>query len=217
MLYTAEAARSQMVRQQVRCWDVLDPTVLAVLEAVPREDFVPAAYQRVAYADAAIPLGHGQYMLKPIVEGRLLQALELQPHERVLEIGSGSGYLTACLARLAAHVTSLEIEPELAASARRQLAGLGIGNAEVLTADAFATPAQPYDAVAVTGSLPLYRGEFDACLRPGGRMFLVEGTAPLMKAWLYRRAPAGELQREWRFETSVPPLRNAPLPGRFRF
>ena len=155
MSMNVEDARTQMVNQQVRAWDVLDPAVLSVLAQVPREQFVPPRFRNLAFADTEIPLGGGQVMMTPQVEGRLLQALAIRGTDRVLEVGTGSGFLTACLARLGSRVTSLEILPELADTARRNLRGVATWNAEVRTEDVFQyRPAEPWDVIAVTGSVP---------------------------------------------------------------
>lgn len=213
-----EAARTQMVRQQVRAWDVLDPVVLDVLARVPREDFVPTAYRGLAFADTAVPLGHGQSMLTPQVEGRLLKALALKPTDRVLEIGTGSGFVTACLAALAAEVQSLEINPELAGQARRTLSAHGVRNAEVLTEDVFRyTPPGRFDAIAVTGSVPTYDHRFQEWLAEDGRLFLVVGEVPLMEALLVRRDRTGVMDQTALFETEIPVLLNAVAGERFRF
>jgi protein-L-isoaspartate(D-aspartate) O-methyltransferase len=153
---TTEQARFNMIEQQVRPWAVLDQRVLSVMRALPREAFVPDAYRGLAYADIEIPLPGGSTMLAPKVVGRLLQALEIRDRDRVLEIGSGTGYVTACLAQLGQRVVSLEIDPDLAEGARERLAALGVGQVEVITADALAgdAPGAPFDAIAVTGSMP---------------------------------------------------------------
>lgn len=217
MNYTPQEARERMVRQQVRCWDVLDPRVLDVLEALPREAFVPPAYRGVAYADTQIPLAHGEVMMAPSVEGRLLQALDLAPGDEVLEIGCGSGFLTACLARLGGRVTSIDIHADFVDLARRQLAAQGIENCDLRVEDAFARSDETrYDAIAVTGSVPDYRGEFDDWLKPGGRLFLVEGSGTLMEALLLVNGGAG-VRRESLFETVLRPLLNAPARPGFRF
>ena len=217
MIYTPQFAREQMVRQQVRCWEVIEPRVLQALAVLPREDFVPDAFRGVAYADAEIPLPHGQRMMTPSVEGRLLQALELTPLDQVLEIGTGSGFLTACLARLGAHVTSIEIHQDLVAAARAKLAQLGLENCELQAADAFAyKPPTRFDVIAVTGSIPSYAGQFDAWLKPGGRLFLIEGQGEMMEALVFRRID-DKMLREALFETYIPPLFNAPVPQRFAF
>jgi len=213
-----DAARQQMISQQVRAGSVLDAQVLQVMSEVPRERFVPAAYRRVAFADTAIPLPGGQEMLTPQVAGRILQALAITPADRILEIGTGSGFLSACLARLGAQVTSLEIRHELADAARRALHGAGATNCEVLAQDAFAwQPPGPFDCIAVTGSLPLPDTRFQEWLAPGGRMFVVVGQPPAMEAWLLKREEHGAVLGESLFETSLPPLDHAPRPDRFAF
>jgi protein-L-isoaspartate(D-aspartate) O-methyltransferase len=213
-----EAARIQMINQQVRAWDVLDATVLQVLGEVAREDFVPPALRALAFADTAIPLPHGQCMMTPQVEGRLLQALAVRPAEQVLEIGTGSGFLAACLARLGGHVTSLEIFPDLADGARRALAAAGAGKVEVVTADVYAwQPAESYDCIAITGSLPVYDPRFAAWLKPGGRLFVIVGEAPVMDARLVRGGADGSFISESLFETVITPLINAVQPEKFVF
>ncbi|MDP2322469.1 MAG: protein-L-isoaspartate O-methyltransferase [Gammaproteobacteria bacterium] len=213
-----EAARNQMVNQQVRAWDVLDPSVLAVLATVPREQFVPPRYRNLAFADTAIPLRGNQVMMTPQVEGRLLQALAIRGPDRVLEVGTGSGFLTACLGRLAASVTSLEILPELADEARRNLRTVSTWNAEVLTADVFSyRPDAPWDVIAVTGSVPAPDERFQHWLADGGRLFIVTGEDPLMHARLVTRQGPDRWVTTILFETSLPALLNAPLPPRFKF
>lgn len=213
-----ETARTQMVTQQVRAWDVLDPVVLGVLSDVPREFFVPARYQALAFADTGIPLPCGQVMMAPQVEGRMLQALGIAPGDSVLEVGTGSGFITACLARLAAGVTSLEIHEELAAAARDRLEAVGTGNAEVVTADVFRhVPGRSWDVVVLTGSLPVYDPRFEQWLAPGGRLFAIVGERPVMDARLVRRLGDSEWARESLFETVIPPLLNAPSAGKFTF
>lgn len=213
-----ESARQQMVNQQVRAWDVLDTAVLKVLSVVPREKFVPRAYQSLAFADTAIPLPGGRKMLTPQVEGRILQALEVAPTDRILEVGTGSGFLAACLARLGAHVTSLEIRPELADAARGALREAGVQNCDVRTEDVYRwRPAGQFDCIAVTGSLPDFDARFQEWLAPGGRLFVVVGTPPVMGAWRVRRGQDGGFIRESLFETVLEPLDNAPQPERFVF
>jgi protein-L-isoaspartate(D-aspartate) O-methyltransferase len=213
-----EAARTQMVNQQVRAWDVLDPAVLGVLAQVPREDFVPARFRSLAFADTSVPLGHGQFMLTPQVEGRLLQALAIRATDRILEIGTGSGFLTACLAALGAEVVSLEINPDLAGQARRALSGQGVRNAEVLTTDAFGyVPPGNFDVIAVTGSLPAYDRRFQDWLSVGGRLFVVVGEAPTMEALLVQRIAPDEWTEIALFETEIPALLHAAAGERFKF
>lgn len=218
MSMNLEVARTQMVNQQVRAWDVLDPAVLAVLAQVPREQFVPPRFRQLAFADTAIPIGAGQSMLTPQVEGRLLQALTIRGTDRVLEVGTGTGFLTACLARLADRVTSLEINPELADTARRNLRGVSTWNAEVRTADVFQyRPDEPWDVIAVGGSVPQPDERFQRWLAPGGRLFMIVGEAPLMQACLVTRTGPEQWATATLFETSVPALLNAPSPSKFRF
>jgi protein-L-isoaspartate(D-aspartate) O-methyltransferase len=207
-----------MIEQQVRAWDVLDPRVLELLRRVPRERFVPASQRFLAFADAEVPLPQGQHMLRPSVAGRALQALELTGTENVLEIGAGSGYLTACLAAGAQHVQSVELFDELTEMARGNLAALGIGNAEIATADATQTIGDKrYHAIAITASLPLYDPRFERHLEIGGRLFVVVGEAPVMEARLVRRRSEDVWVTESLFETVVDPLINARRRESFAF
>ena len=205
-------ARSNMIEQQVRPWDVLDQRVLDVLAEVPREAFVEPERRGLAYSDFPLPIGHGQRMLKPVVDGRLLQALSPRVDERVLEIGTGSGYLTACLARLGAHCESLEIVPELAASAAARLAELGVANARVREQDAAAEwdMEARYDAIAFGGSLPEIPPRYRERLAVGGRLFAILGRAdrPTMTAVLLTRVREDGWTTEQLFETRVEPLVN---------
>jgi len=216
-MHTADV-REQMIEQQVRAWDVLDGRVLEVMRRVPRELFVPPEQRYRAYADVEVPLARGQHMLRPSVAGRLLQALLPQPGEAVLEIGAGTGFVTACLRAMAAQVRSLEIFPELADAARRNLAALGMRDVEVLDADALnADSGARYDAIAVTASLPLYDARFERMLTPGGRLFVVVGEAPVMDARLVRRTAEDAWCLESLFETVIDPLVNAVRPAGFTF
>ncbi|HSR64187.1 MAG TPA: protein-L-isoaspartate O-methyltransferase [Xanthomonadaceae bacterium] len=209
-------AREAMVEQQVRPWDVLDTRVLEVLAQLPREDFVPEAYRALAYADLALPLAHGQEMLKPVVEGRLLQALGLRPGDSVLEVGTGSGYLTACLGRLAREVVSLELHPDLAEAARARLAAHGLdGNVRIEAADALHYRTERrFDAVCVTGAVDAIPPRFLEWLAPGGRLFVVQGRAPAMSAVLVRNE-AGARRIDSLFETELPYLEGATPPPEF--
>ncbi len=220
-----ELARFNMIQQQIRPWEVLDDRVLDVMGTIPREAFVPDAYRGLAYADIEIPHGEGQVMLAPKVVGRLLQALKVQPNDRVLEVGTGSGYLTACLSRLGAKVISLEVNSAVAAAARERLARLGFDRIEVRVADALDGPTKggPFDVIAVTGSVP----EIDALrevlrvledqLTVGGRLFCVIGEPPAMEAWLTTKVAGADLRRESLFETCIPALANCPAKPAFVF
>ena len=211
-------ARENMVEQQIRPWDVLDLRVLELLARLPREIFVPDAYKALAYADLEIPLSDGRKMLKPVIEGRLLQALSLQPGEDVLEVGSGSGFVTACLAELAREVVSLEIDPALAARARANLDTAGLGsNVRIETADVFAWQTErKFDAICLTGAtdtLPLHLLNW---LRPDGRLFVVHGRAPVMEAVLVRGSVNAPLI-ESLFETELAYLDGAAPAPQFKF
>ncbi len=208
-------ARELMVEQQVRPWDVLDTRVLGVLATLPRERFVPEIHRALAYADVEIPLGHGQRMMKPVVEGRALQALLLQDGEEVLEIGTGGGYLAACMGALAREVLSLEIVPELAGRARAQLDASGHGvNVRIETADAmhYSTDRR-FDAICVTAAMEVVPLGFLQWLRPGGRLFVVRGHSPVMEAVLVHHEVNGP-RIESLFETDLPYLAGAaPAPA----
>ena len=209
-------ARELMVEQQVRPWDVLDPRVLEVIGRVPREHFVAEGHRALAYADVALPIGHGRRMFKPVLDGRALQALELAAGDDVLEIGTGSGYLTACLAQLAREVVSLEIDPALADAARARLSALRIGNARIETADAFAwAGGRRFAAIVVGDAVERIPPAFVDWLQPGGRMFVVHGRAPAMDAARLRNDPAGA-RIESLFETDLPYLDGAAPQPTFR-
>jgi len=217
-LIDSDSSREQMVQQQVRAWDVLDERVLDTFRNVPRERFVPAEHRFLAFADTDIPLPHGQHMLRPNVVGRLLQSLELTGSERVLEIGAGTGFVTACLAAGSAHVRSLEVFPDLADSARTTLADLRISNLEVVTADATRLgTAERYEAIALTASLPIRDEQFERLLAVGGRLFAIVGEPPVMEAWVVRCVAENVYARESLFETVVDPLINARRPRIFTF
>lgn len=200
-----ERARFNMVEQQVRPAEVLDPRVLETLREVRREDFVPPAHRRLAFADVALPLDGGVKMLKPIVEGRLLQALKLEPDDSVLEIGTGSGFLTACLARLAHEVLSIDRLPALVERARGRIADAGIGNVVIAVADALDgfEPKRTYDAIAVTGAVADVPERFLSWLAPGGRLFVVRGTDAAKEAVLIERGADGVFGEDSLFETDI--------------
>lgn len=213
-----EQARFNMVEQQIRPWEVLDQRVLDLLFAVKREDFVPPAYRSLAFADLELPLPNGARMWAPKMEARVIQELALRPDERVLEIGTGSGYLTALLASEAGEVTSVEIDPAIAADARAKLERHGFANVRVAVGDgARGFGDETYDAIVLTGSTPLLPERFLAQLAPGGRLFAVVGEAPAMKARLVRREGSGAGVATDLFETVVAPLVNAAAPERFEF
>ena len=213
-----EAARRQMIEQQVRTWSVLDPRVLDALSAVPRERFVPEAYRGVAFADAPIPIGCGQHMLAPALEGRILQVLAPVRGERALEIGTGSGFFAACLAHLTGSVDSIEIHADLAAGASRTIGELGISRVSVETGDALAREFDAaYEVVAVTGALPAPERRLERALVVGGRMFVVIGTTRAMEARLVTRTGEDSWLSEALFETRVDPLVQAVAPSRFQF
>jgi len=219
-----EQARFNMVEQQVRPWDVLDPRVLDVISAVPREAFVPADQKNLAYADTRILLGsyegHPCRMLNPNIEGRLLQALEIEADDTVLEIGTGSGYLTACLARLGRHVDSVDIDPAMTALAEQNLAAQHVSNITLSTGDAAAgwKEQKPYyDAIAITASMREAPKAYKHMLKNGGRLFVIVGEAPVMKAMLFTRIDRNEWREEELFETSVDPLIHAEPKQQFIF
>lgn len=213
MSFDFSRARELMVEQQIRPWDVLDIDVLDTLARVPREEYVPAGLRTLAYTDTALPLPHGEAMLKPVLVGRALQALLPAAHESVLEIGTGSGYLTACLGRLAREVVSLERHADIAEAARTRLAMQAVSNATVLTADALAwDEGRAFDAVCVTGAVDEIPPAFLRWLNPGGRMFIVRGRAPAMEAVLLHRDVNGSRSQSL-FETELPYLAGAaPVP-----
>ena len=211
-------AREQMIEQQVRAWDVLDARVLDTLRKVPREAFVQPQHRFLAFADVEIPLACSQHMLRPSVVGRLLQALALTGRERVLEIGTGSGFVTACLRAGGASVRSLEIFPELAELARRNIASLGVGEVDVVTKDATRMDSDTrYDAIAITASLPGPDERFQQQLAVGGRLFVVVGEPPVMEARLIRRISEDAWGTESLFETVIDPLVHATRPQGFVF
>lgn len=210
-------ARVNMVEQQVRTWEVLDQAVLDLMVTLPRDEFVPEAYRSLAYADMNVPLEDGQVMMPPKVEGRLLQALQVGSQDAVLEVGTGSGYVTALLAHQARHVTSLEISEILHAAARERLQRLGLANVRLEQADGINgwDAGAPYDAIALTGSVAALADSFRAQLRVGGRLFAVVGEAPAMEACLITRTGRDQWSTESLFETVLPPLRGAEPAPRF--
>lgn len=214
-----ETARFNMVEQQIRPWEVLDPDVLEACMSVRRELFVPEAYRRLAFSDTGIDIGHGQSMMAPKVEARALQSLAVRRSDRVLEIGSGSGYLAALLATLGAHVTSIEIFEDLSAMAKQNLQRAAITNVTLHVGDGLEgwSTAAPYDVIAVTGSLPVRRVSIEQQLSIGGRLFVVIGEPPVMEALLVTRVDKHTWSTESLFETELEPLVGAEPKPEFRF
>ena len=211
-----EQARSQMLGQQIRAWEVLDDRVLGALGDIPRESFVPDAYRDLAFADMEIPLAHSQQMLAPKVEGRLLQALCLESSDDVLEIGTGTGFLTACLAQLASSVVSIDIYEDFSRDAKEKVEKLELGDIEFRTEDALVMGHQEqYDAIAVSGSIPNLDEHFIRMLRPGGRLFVIIGRAPVMEARVVTMHQRGDYTQESLFESVIAPLINADRPVPF--
>ncbi len=219
MTMDIETARFNMVEQQIRPWEVLDANVLGACTKIPRERFVPDAYRQLAFCDTAIDIGHGQTMMQPKLEARLLQALDVQRADRVLEIGTGNGYLAALLATLAAHVTSIELFEELSARAKRNLRHAGISNVALHVGDALDgwSTAEPYDVIVVTGSSPQRRPLIEQQLSLNGRMFIVIGVAPVMEALLVTRLTKDSWATESLFETELAPLIGAETKPAFEF
>lgn len=217
-MINTEFARQQMVEQQVRAWDVLDASVLQILSDVPRELFVPAGYEALAFADTEIPIGHGESMLTPTIEGRVLQALDIRKTDTVLEIGTGTGFLTACLARLADNVTTIDIYDEFLNTASRNLRDTGIVNVKFAAMDVTQQlPDEQFDAIAITGSIQTFDPRFVSALSPGGRMFVVVGDPPVMDARLVRQVGDNEWSSESLFETELKALVNGSTPTQFSF
>jgi protein-L-isoaspartate(D-aspartate) O-methyltransferase len=214
-----EFAREQMIEQQLRTCDVVDERTLAAIRAVPRERFAPPAWRELAFADCEIALPHGKRMLRPLVAGRILQELKLRGGEAILEIGTGSGYLTACLARLGGRVRSLELHPDIAEFARANLAAAApTFPHEVVVADGtHLADESRYDVIVLTASLPIYQARFERALKPGGRMFVVTGATAPQEASLVRRVNETQWSREGLFETALEPLEHAPQPPAFNF
>jgi protein-L-isoaspartate(D-aspartate) O-methyltransferase len=222
-----EKARFNMIEQQIRPWDVLDPQVLQLLSVLHREDFVPAAHKALAFVDMEIPLlgsaedalRTGRCMLAPKVEARMLQDASPQPHEKVLEVGAGSGYMAALLAARGASVTTLEIDPALARMARENLARAGVMNAQVLEADgAQGLPAQgPFDVIVLSGSVAQVPQVLLSQLRVGGRLVAIVGSEPVMRATRVTRTGEATWTTEQRWDTLAPRLQHFPEPSRFEF
>ncbi|MEO5829982.1 MAG: protein-L-isoaspartate O-methyltransferase [Rhodanobacter sp.] len=219
MAMNIEQARLNMVENQVRPWEVLDARVLDVIARVRREDFVAAEHRQLAFADLCLPLGHGEVMMKPVVEGRVLQALELQPTDHVLEIGTGSGFLTACLASLSAQVTSIDMHADFTVAAAQRLQAAGIANTSVVTGEAVSEwqPEALFDALVVTGAVYAIPPRWLSWLKPGARALVVRGESPVQQAMLLTHEGDGRYREESLFETDLPYLTHAEPPSRFVF
>jgi protein-L-isoaspartate(D-aspartate) O-methyltransferase len=217
MSLNIELARYNMIEQQVRPWDVLDSRVLEALTAVRREDFVPPACRNLAFADLCLPLGHGEVMMKPVVEGRVLQAVSPTREESVLEIGTGAGFVTACLARLAGEVLSIEQHADFADVARTRLHAANVRNAKVEVAEALKgfDPGRQFDVMVVTGAVHALPQHWRGWIKPGGRVFAVVGASPAQRATLYTYHSDTNWDEQALFETDLPYLANAAPPKLF--
>ena len=218
-----ERARFNMIEQQIRPWDVSDARVLAILSDIPREKFVPEPYPALAFADTEIPLGLGEQMMEPKLEAKLLQALDLNPQDRVLEIGTGSGFLTACLAKLAGRVTTLEIHQQFTEQAAANLERQQISNVEFISGDFFSSetseklPSRGYTAIAFTGSLSELPEDISRLLDDGGRIFAILGDKPIMRATLITKSNDGTLKHKVLFDTLIQPLHQEKHADTFEF
>lgn len=211
-----EQARFAMVEQQIRPFEVLDPRVLDALSAIKREDFVSPRHRKLAFADLALPMEHGEVMFKPVLEGRLLQALDLAPEDEVLEIGTGSGFLTACLAHLTRAVTSIDIHGDFVERARGRLQQLGMSCARIERADALSfDPGRQFDAIAVGGAVADIPAHWRGWLKPGGRLFVVRGNSPVQEAVTVTRNGESDFRIESLLETDLPYLRGFAPVARF--
>ncbi len=214
-----DVARRNMIERQIRPWEVLDERILELVARLPREDYVPKQHRNLAFTDMNIPLGHGEVMMAPKLEARLLQELEINPGDKILEIGTGSGYMTALLAALGRHVVSVEIRPEFTAEAATKLAHHGARNITLENGDGARgwDRRKPYDVILLTGSTPLLPEAFQESLAPGGRMIAIVGTAPAMEVKRIRRLGEQAFEEKSLFETVIPKLRNALEPAQFVF
>ncbi len=214
---STETARHNMVEQQIRPWDVLDDNVLNLLADVPREEFVPAGYQNIAFADLSVPLDFGEVMMPPKLEARMLQTLAIQPTETVLEIGTGSGFVTTLLAKSARHVFSVDIHEEFINRVKAKLEDEAIVNVTLEQGDAAQGWPQhgPYDVIAVTGSIPVLPAALLQSLTVGGRLFAIVGDSPVMEAELITRLSEDQYRTDRLFETDLPPLHHCLQPDRF--
>lgn len=214
-----EQARQNMIKQQLRPCEVIDPHTLELIEDIHREDFIPAQYQHLALCDTNIPLAHGQITMTPMVEARILQTLRVGQHEKILEIGTGCGYVTALLAKSGNFVHSVDMFPDFIEDAKPKLKKYGLENVQLHTGDAVhGWPDQgPYDVIVITGSVPILEPHFQQQLNVNGRLFVIVGKSPAMQAWLITRTGNDEWSSACLFETDLPPLIGAPEPESFHF
>ena len=219
MAMNFDQARLNMVENQVRPWEVLDGRVLDVIAKIHREDFVAAAHRQLAFADLCLPLGHDEVMMKPVVEGRVLQALDLKTTDRVLEIGTGSGFLTACLASLSDHVTSVDIHADFTVAATKRLHNTGIYNVNLVTGEAVEgwQPGELFDALVVTGAVSSIPARWLNWLKTDARALVIRGQSPVQHATLLTHEGAGRYREETLFETDLPYLTHAEPLKRFVF
>lgn len=214
-----QIARTNMIKQQLRTSGIVDNSLLATIASVPREAFVPAEYYNMAYADMTIPLAHDQCMLSPTDEAKILQALAIQPHERVLEIGTGTGYFTTLLAKLAQHVVSVDYFKDFIETANENISQFQINNVSLHVGNGSQgwEPHKSFDVIIITGALPFVPTAFEQQLNPQGRLFAVIGKQPIMQAYLIKRIDTQQWQSEALFETALPPLLDAPKREAFVF
>lgn len=214
-----DVVRDSMIKSQLRTWNVHDERVLDLIARMPRQDYMPATSRNLAYVDMNIPLGHGEVMMAPKLEARLVQELEINPTDKILEIGTGSGFMTALLAALGRHVISVEIRPEFTAAAANKLAQHGVRNITLETGDGARgwDRQKPYDVILLTGSTPILPDTFQQSLAVGGRLIAIVGTAPSMEVKRIRRLGGHSFEEKSLFETVIPKLQNALEPARFVF
>jgi len=214
-----DQARFNMIEQQVRPWDVLDHNVLKVMTEIPRESFVPSQYADLAFSDVEIPLGHGQVILQPRLEGRIMQSLDIKSDDRILEIGTGCGYMTACLSRLGDSIVTVDSIEEFSIQAKKNIAAQNISNVSFRVGDAAQGWDQdgPFDVIAITGSMPKLPKSLKSVLHKQGRLFVIEGIDPVMHAKLITRTTKNDFQEEILFESSIPALQGTNKEEEFVF